>query len=418
MAAITKVRCLVPFMTFMVFHQKYCYSCCPICTRFGSIGKLTAHNSIMEIWNSERNQYIRQIVLDDQLEKICHMNYCPHAAKSEYFNLEDMKNDDPNFNHIIDQIMAGRIVMDSPPYELAICFSASCNLKCNTCHSKAKYQKIDADFDEKLYTKIIPEILPNISRLFLNGAGEVLFNPYSRKFLQTLDSNRYPSLKIQLFTNGTLFTPKLWESIRHNRYASIAVSVDAASPETYQRVRRNGNWEILRQNLDFISELRRQNIFGYFIINFIVMKSNYQEMKSFVELGRKLGCDKIEFQRIYGTADIRENINLTRNKKIFGEVGKILQDPFFNLPEVFTSQIDDYRKYAGLRISLVDILITKLIESLCYWPTQSFLLMGKHFPVIFKLSVLRRSKPIPRNAKGILYNSNQEVVVNELDRIN
>ncbi|HEX3048431.1 MAG TPA: radical SAM protein [Bacillota bacterium] len=339
---------------------------------------MSDQNSIMDAWNCEKIQYIRKIVLEDQLEKICNMNYCHYAAKSEYINLETAKNDDPRFNHIIDQIMEGRTVLDSPPYELDICTSALCNLNCTTCHSKPKYKKVDHQLEEKLYTQIIPEILPGISRLFLNGAGEVFFNPYSRKFLQSLDSNRYPSLQIHILTNGTLFTPKLWESIRQNRYAVMSVSIDAASQETYEKLRRNGNWNILRRNLDFMSELRRQNAFYWFAINFVVMKSNFREMKEFVELGRKLGCDQINFQRIYGPANTRENINFTQNKKIFREVAEILQDPIFDLPEVNTAQINDYRKYAGKKISWMDNLKTQLLEKLFYWPAQALLLKDKY----------------------------------------
>lgn len=385
MKSITQVKCIVPFTLMMVNSRGYCYSCCSIWTKIGYVGRLTGHGSVMEIWNNERMQYIRQAILDDTLEKVCNFQYCPHAIKSEFLNLEAMKKDDPGFNHIIDQIMAGKTIMDNPPYTFDVANSGKCNLKCIMCTSQHKTQKSDDLFDEKLFTQIIPEILPGISKLFLSGNGEVFFNPHSRKFLQTLESNRYPSLKIDLFTNGTLFTPKLWETIRHNRYDCIYVSVDAASKTTYEKIRRNGNWEILLRNLKFISELRRQNVFHYFCLNFCVMKSNYREMKKSVQLGLELGCDKIFFQKVFGLADIRENINFTDNQTVFAEIALILADPIFSRPEVDTAQIDGYRKYLHKGTFFWNKLCIQGKESLLYFPIKAVFTFIKKRPWLYDL---------------------------------
>ena len=397
MKRITPIKCLIPFTRLSVHHHGYCYSCCPNWTKLRNVGRLTDDNSIMEIWNNENMQYLRKAILDDKLEKVCDFKYCPIAIKNEYLNLETLKNDDRNLNQIIDRIMAGRTIMDNPPYLFEVANSGRCNLKCIMCESNDKFRKNDDCFDEKLFTKIIPEILPDLSRLLLAGNGEVFFNPYSRKFLQTLDSNCYPALKIQLLTNGTMFTPELWESIRHNRFESIYVSIDAASKETYQNIRKNGDWDSLQRNLDLISELRRQNLFSFFFINFIVMKSNYQEMKDFADLGRKLGCDRIFFQKIFGCADIRENINFTNNKRVLTEVATILADPVFSRREVDTTLIDEYRSYSGELVSFGDDCFTKAKEWLFYVPIKVIFSMSKWLPLIF-ISYIRdllRKKRVP-----------------------
>lgn len=362
MKTITHVKCIEPFTLFGIHHLGECYSCCPVWTKAGSLGRLTEDNTIMDIWNGAKIQWIRQAVLDDNLGGVCDFRCCPLAVKKEYLNLEAMKNDDPRFNHVLDQIMAGQTIMDNPPYTLFLANSEKCNLRCVMCEMSHQYPKQDEIFDEKLFTKVIPEILPGISRVFMAGTGEVLINPYSRKFLQTLDSGRYPSLKINLLTNANLFTPELWKSISHNRYELISISIDAATKETYEKIRVNGNWDILQRNLNLIAGLRRQNNFEQFHITFVVMKSNYKELKEFVDLGLSLGCDRIIFQKIFGEADIRENINLTKNKKVFAEIGQILADPVFQRPEVDAALLEEYRKYTGKRVGLADQIITKAKE--------------------------------------------------------
>ena len=392
MKRITRIRCIVPFTRFSVHQYGYCYSCCPSWTRLGHVGRLTSDISVMEIWNNQTMQYIRKAILKDELEKVCDF-----AIKNEYLDLAALKDDDdPNLNRVIEQIAAGEVVLDGPPHTFQVANSGRCNLKCTMCESRDRFHKNDDGLDETLFNRIIPGILPKVSRLFLTGNGEVFFNPYSRKFLQTLDSSQYPALKIQILTNGILLTPEFWETIRHHRFDSILVSVDAASKEVYQSIRKNGSWDVLRRNLEFISELRRQDLVSEFAINFIVMRSNYREMKDFVSLGLSLGCDRIFFQKIFGLADIRENINFTRDRKVLTEVADVLADPIFSHPEVNTALVDEYRKYQGQSAGFWGNLVTKCIEGLLYYPIRAAFLTAKYLslPWIHEIYELFRKKRV------------------------
>lgn len=393
MTQIKRVKCLHPFLSFSVHQFGYCYSCCTSWTRIGNVGKLVDGNSIMQVWNSDKMQTIRRAVLHNDLREVCNFTYCPYAMDSNYIDLEAVKNDDPRFNFIIDQIMAGKTELESPPYMFTVSSSGRCNLKCSMCQAEQKFSRDDDLLDEKLFSKVIPDILPGISRLYLMGNGEVLFNPHSRKFLQTLNPDKYPLLKIDLLTNGTLFTPRLWETISHNHYDTIGVSIDAATKETYQSIRRNGNWDTLLNNLELISELRAKKVFNRFSLYFCVMKSNYKEMKQFVELGKSLGCDQIEFTKIFGNV-VDENINLTANKKIFSEIASILADPIFKQSGVSTLMIDDYRKYAQKDVTPIELLVTRLKEIVYFLPTKIlYLLSKKHFfhKLLDKYAALKRA---------------------------
>jgi MoaA/NifB/PqqE/SkfB family radical SAM enzyme len=79
---------------------------------------------------------------------------------------------------------------------------------------------------------------------------------------------------------------------------SVLVSVDAARPETYAIVRRPGRFDRLMPNLEFLARKRAEGAFPTFGLCFVVQKLNYREMPEFVELGQRLGVDRIWFQRI------------------------------------------------------------------------------------------------------------------------
>lgn len=402
MKKLTHVKCIVPFTRFEIYHHAYCYTCCPGWSKIGNVGKLTTDLSIMDIWNNAQMQYLRKAILEDRLDKVCNYKSCPYAIKNENLNLEEMKNDDQNFNTIIDQIINGQTVLDTPPHVIQIANSGKCNLKCVMCQTNDKCQKDDDYFDEILYTKIIPHTLPGISRISLSGNGEVFFNPNSRRFLQTLDPNQYPNLKIELYTNAMMFTPKLWETIKHNHYDNIFVSIDAASKETYEKIRVNGKWDVLQQNLRFISELRKQNIFTHFCINFCVMKSNYHELREFAKLGLDLGCDRIFFQKVVGLADIRENINFLNNKKAFVEIANLLNDPIFQNPRVDTTVIDQYqKKYLGKSVSWLNRLSTTIKEWLFYFPTKLILMLTKKFSFITNIYLYFERRKVSVDTKAL-----------------
>jgi MoaA/NifB/PqqE/SkfB family radical SAM enzyme len=92
-----------------------------------------------------------------------------------------------------------------------------------------------------------------------------------------------------------------WEKIRNIHYLDIElyVSVDATKKETYEIIRRGGDFETLLKNLKFLSGLRKEKKLSSLTINFVVQDHNYKEMPDFVKLGIELGVDFIAFQKIY-----------------------------------------------------------------------------------------------------------------------
>jgi wyosine [tRNA(Phe)-imidazoG37] synthetase (radical SAM superfamily) len=100
-------------------------------------------------------------------------------------------------------------------------------------------------------------------------------------------------------TNGLLFTRERWARIARSHAAIdwISVSVDAAREDTYRK-NRGGDFRKLLDCLEFVGELRRAGTIELFFINFVVQENNFREMKEFMELGKKHGCDLVEFQCI------------------------------------------------------------------------------------------------------------------------
>jgi sulfatase maturation enzyme AslB (radical SAM superfamily) len=367
MSNVNKIRCLRPFTNLTVHRDGNCYTCCQSWTIAGTVGKLSKENTIMDIWNNQKIQAIRKAIINDNLYKVCDMRGCPTALRNEMINLKSYNKKFPKNEEIVTQIMNGNTRLFTAPVVLTINSSNKCNLNCIMCRSNHKTSKNDEEFDKNIYSKIIPNLLPQTKRIILCGNGEVFFNANSRKFLQQFDPSKYPDLKFNLLPNGTLLTPALWETISHNKYETIHISIDAAVKATYEKIRKNGNWDVLIKNLEFIGKLKEQGIFRDFRISFVVMKSNYKEMKKFVELGLRIGASKILFTKIYGYAKIEENINFTKNFEIMREIGLILRDPIFNRKEVDILLLKEYMTKFYKNSNLLERLFSRIKQTI-YMP--------------------------------------------------
>jgi len=117
-------------------------------------------------------------------------------------------------------------------------------------------------------------------------------------------------LKLNIRTNGNLFTPERWEKLSNLKgmVDIVSVSIDAAEKETYENIRRGGHWETLCKNMEYISFLKKKGDIKRIQMNFVVQKSNFKQMKDFVSLGKNFNADIVKFTRLrnWGTFSDKE----------------------------------------------------------------------------------------------------------------
>ena len=178
----------------------------------------------------------------------------------------------------------------------------------------------------------------------ISGCGDPLASKIHRDFLKNFDSKRYQKVRIKLQTNGLLLTPEMWKSISKCHYAIdwISISIDAATKETY-KMNRGGNFDKLLKNLEFVSNLRKRKLIETFNINFVVQANNFREMRQFVDLGKRYGCDYVVFQRVmnlgvdYGInseVKFQELAVHLKSHPLHKEFLNVLNDPIFMDPRI------------------------------------------------------------------------------------
>lgn len=129
----------------------------------------------------------------------------------------------------------------------------------------------------------------------ITGSGDPFASLAFRHFLEEFDGTKYPNLIFDFQTNGLLFTPIIWDRLKkiHNNVGEVSISIDAATSDTYEEIRRLGNWNVLLNNMKFICDLRKDKKLKFVKVNFVVQDRNFREIPAFAELFIKMGCDAI-----------------------------------------------------------------------------------------------------------------------------
>jgi MoaA/NifB/PqqE/SkfB family radical SAM enzyme len=189
--------------------------------------------------------------------------------------------------------------------------------------------------------KIMSSSLNKVKELYIAGNGEVFLSKVYEEIWRSPIANNANTIRV--LTNGMLLTPKRWKEFYTGKERVniwLYVSIDAATKETYEMIRRGGNFDILKKNMEFASKLRKEGIIKYFRINFVVQRKNYLEMEQFIRWGIELGVDNVFFTKIlnWGTYTDEEFANISMmeldNKSPKEELKRILDKEIFKNPIV------------------------------------------------------------------------------------
>ncbi len=332
--------CLIPFEFAYIDNNGDVYPCCP--AKFNlSIGNLN-NDSLLDIWNSKAAIGVRKSVTSGSF-RYCDYEACEYLKYGEIIHKDKINKKDSKIIPM-DTNSPGR-----SPKIINFAYDRSCNLACPPCR-KTPHQHRDniVENTAMIHQNIFKKEIYGVERFIISGNGDPFSSEYYMDLLRNFDQSKYPDVRIKIQTNGLLLTPARWDSIAKSQAAIdwISVSVDAATEKTY-RINRGGDFKKLQKNLEFISELRKSGKIERFFINFVVQANNYKEMKQFIKLGIKYGCDLIEFQNVenWGTFSRKEFKDISIQDKFHPEHKeflKVMDDPVFFNPAVSTTKLLEY----------------------------------------------------------------------------
>lgn len=284
--------CSSTFDTIAFFEREVFICCCnfiPI-----SIGSISSSN-VDELWNSSIAQNVRSTILDGSFQ-YCNKMVCPRLR-----NRDLPLRTESSLSDYYKKIIAENITASPGCYPRSIELNEdpSCNLTCPSCRTGSI--PCDKDLLINFENNILPGILGNEINLFLIACfGEPFASSHYLRILRSLDSKIHHIKQLVIFTNGVLFTREKWEDLSnlHSFNIEVRVSIDATSEETFNLLRRGGDWQALQKNLEFVGSLRKKSEISKLLLNYVVQNDNFTQMHDFVRMGKGFNADEIVFAEL------------------------------------------------------------------------------------------------------------------------
>lgn len=170
-----------------------------------------------------------------------------------------------------------------------------CNAKCIHCpqstmsiEEKGKPKHLSWEN----YTKVIDECVDrNLDIIRVTADGEPLLHPYLVEMLEYASSNGVGP--IGLTTNGMLMTEEVANRILDAGLFMVDFSVDAASQQTYSRIRQGLKFEKVIQNIhNFIKIRNEMKSECKVMVSFVEQEANRHELEDFKRYWKEI-ADKV-----------------------------------------------------------------------------------------------------------------------------
>jgi MoaA/NifB/PqqE/SkfB family radical SAM enzyme len=141
------------------------------------------------------------------------------------------------------------------PHIIELELTNDCNLECIHCHRKK--MRLDVGYiDVKIFKKLINEISGYpIPFLRLVGRGEPTLHPYLAELMGYLKNKK---IKVELCTNGNLFNTYSYKEILDWDIDILDISIDGMDRDSYNKIRKNGDYEVLKTQITNFCHARKE----------------------------------------------------------------------------------------------------------------------------------------------------------------
>ena len=272
------------------------------------VGSLLEVDNIYDVLNSEMAQQIRQEIVEQRYY------YCNHKISRVLATKHNVINVVATDTEPLPYEPSSKTQVTTIPKNLIFDFDYTCNFRCPSCRvelvNNNKHHVI-RPINDRISAKIKTLVIDNVTTpVEIRWAGGEPF--ISEVYVDLMDycvTSGKP-IKHIIQTNGSYLIAKtglLEHLLPHIK--ELRISFDAATADTYSKIRVGGVWENLLKNVQHVQEqIKRLGTPTTVSVDFVVQKENYREIPLLRKLCNDMGIDKIQYQRMWnwGTWPIEE----------------------------------------------------------------------------------------------------------------
>ena len=203
----------------------------------------------------------------------------------------------PDPRRYFDHIAAERgPVAEVEPVCLYLETTNRCNLLCTTCPRTFEALEPPADMSWELFTHIVDQF-PRIARVVLHGVGEPMMVPALPRMIRYLKGH---GTYVLFNTNGTLLTRRKGQELIDSGLDELRVSIDAAEPEAFKRVRGRDMFARIVRNVRRFRAMQRELAVERPRVSLWLtgLKETVAQLGDFVRLAHAIDVAEVYLQRL------------------------------------------------------------------------------------------------------------------------
>jgi MoaA/NifB/PqqE/SkfB family radical SAM enzyme len=185
---------------------------------------------------------------------------------------------------------------ERPPVCVYLEVTNRCNLLCETCPRTFEALDPPADMSFELFRSIVDQV-PGLARAVLHGVGEPMLVRALPEMIRYLKER---GVHVLFNTNGTLLSPRQREWLVASGLDELRVSLDAADPVSFRKVRGRDFFARIVRNLRAL--VAYQNEMGARTPRISLwltgLKETIAELPRFVTLAAEIGIRDVYLQRL------------------------------------------------------------------------------------------------------------------------
>lgn len=205
-----------------------------------------------------------------------------------------------------------------------------CNLKCRMCYFSNPEIVKKKTMDLSLFKKIAEDIFSRTRFLYMSCGSEPFM---TRNFLEYVKlAKAYGIPYLSFVTNGTLLNEEMISEIVDIGVNEVIISLDGAQAKTFENIRRGANYDKVTENIRLFKEVkeRKNKNLPLIRLNYVLMKSNVNEIQEFFQIISQYNIDAVNFREImyFDTDDknFYSEEQIVDQEDIYNKVKKTIQE--------------------------------------------------------------------------------------------
>jgi sulfatase maturation enzyme AslB (radical SAM superfamily) len=180
------------------------------------------------------------------------------------------------------------------PSKIDFELSNECNLECIMCRgefssairrNREKLPPLQSVYDSAFVDQL-EAYMPYLENSHFLGGEPFMIPIYIEIWERMIRIN--PTIRISVQTNGTILTQRI-KSLMEKITFEISVSIDSITAETYQLIRKNGNFEQLIENIAYFRDYCRERNTN-FNFSYCPMVQNWEELPRVISFANEQAC--------------------------------------------------------------------------------------------------------------------------------